>query len=974
MTPAQLQVVEEVFHAALEREPGKVKEFLDTACGGDAFVRRQVEALLVSDHESSDFIEGPPDALVARMIETEASGAPSMLGRTIGHYRILELLSRGGMGEVYIAVDTKAERKAVLKVLPERFTADPGRARRFQQEARAVIALNHPNILTIYEIGEEESTYYIVSELIEGEALRQRLARERLGLKEAVDITIQVASALSAAHQAGIVHRDVKPENIMLRRDGYVKVLDFGIAKLAESAFAEPPLQRFGVPGATADTAEPATLARTNLGSILGTVRYMSPEQARGEQVDHRTDIWSLGVVLCEMITGSNPFVGHTPQEVINTIVTSKPSVIASHGTRIPRELAQIVTRALRINREERYATANEMLDDLKGFRRELEFTAELKRVPFWRRWPSTRAALLFGLLVAAIAVALPFFWSRSSSKATEKKSSIAVLPFENVGNNNANALLVDGVQTEISSDLAKIAELKVISQRSVNSYHRPRGRNLRQIGVELGATHLVEGSVQRAGDRVYITVQLIDARNGAHLWGQSYDRAPRDVLAMENEIAAAITSQLKTEMSQSEKAALAKVATTNVAANDLLLRAQQLRSSPSDPGAKQNLLEAAGLLEEAIARDPQFLLAHCFLADTHLILYWNGFDHSPARRELAKAALDSAARLQPDAAEVHLTRGVYYYHGFRDYERARTEFELASKSMPNEPDLYLLLAAISRRQARWDNALQNFRQAVELDPRNSQILTEVGVTCAGLRRYNEARNYLGRALAIAPNDYYTRTLLPQLDLYERGTTKPLRDTLTAILKERKDAGPHVAYALVNCALAERDQAAATEALSYIPPEGLVDPDNEVLLPKEWYVGLVARSFGEISQAQTAFVTARSVLQHMTVENPENAPVWGALGLADAALGRAEEASQEGRKACELLPLQKDAWNGPGRIVDLAVIYTWLGDTDSALQQLQISATQPGGVFYGTLKLFPHWDPLRGDARFEKIVASLGPK
>src|SRR5437870_2766681 len=302
MTPAQLQTIEEIFRAALDQEPGQIGAFLDTACEGDELLRRKVEALLASRQRADSFIETSAVGLATRIIEN--GQADLLIGRTIGHYKLSERIGTGGMGDVYLATDITAGRKAAVKLLPARFTGDAERLKRFQQEARAVVGLNHPNILTVYEIGEDHSIHYIASELIEGETLRERLTRGRMQLSEAVDIAIQVASALAAAHARGIVHRDIKPENIMLRPDGYVKVLDFGIAKLAESAFAE----------ATADRQEPMTVIGTILGSVLGTVRYMSPEQAYGAQVDKSTDIWSLGVVLYEMVTGHVPFTGDTQE------------------------------------------------------------------------------------------------------------------------------------------------------------------------------------------------------------------------------------------------------------------------------------------------------------------------------------------------------------------------------------------------------------------------------------------------------------------------------------------------------------------------------------------------------------------------------------------------------------------------------------------------------------------------------------
>src|SRR5438876_7592034 len=312
MTPARIHTREEIDRAALEQEPDQIGAFLDTACEGDELLRRKVEALVAFHQRPGSFIETSAVGLATRIIEN--GQADLLVGRTIGHYKLSERIGTGGMGDVYLATDMTAGRKAALKLLPMRFTGDAERLKRFQQEAHALVGLNHPNILTIYEIGEDHSTHYIASELIEGETLRQRLMRARMQLNEAIDVAIQVASALVAAHQAGIVHRDIKPENIMLRPDGYVKVLDFGIAKLAEQ---EVPV--------TIPRDEALLLVETNLGSILGTVRYMSPEQACGARVDRSTDIWSLGVGLYEMLTGHVPFNGDTPREVMSSILEKEP-------------------------------------------------------------------------------------------------------------------------------------------------------------------------------------------------------------------------------------------------------------------------------------------------------------------------------------------------------------------------------------------------------------------------------------------------------------------------------------------------------------------------------------------------------------------------------------------------------------------------------------------------------------------------
>ncbi|HEX9255538.1 MAG TPA: serine/threonine-protein kinase, partial [Candidatus Angelobacter sp.] len=374
MTPAELQTIKEIFHGALDCEPNRDSAFLETACQGGAALRNEVEAFLTAHQQAGNFIEVPVIGLATNILEEGQTRL--LIGQTIGHYRILKRIGGGGMGEVYLASDINVGRTAALKLLPAYLTGNAERLRRFEQEARAVAGLNHPNIMTIYELGSDDSTRYIASELIEGETLHQCLARGRIELKETVEIAIQVTSALAAAHSAGVVHRDIKPQNIMLRPDGYVKVLDFGIAKLAEPE----------VPSALPEH-EALKLVETNLGSILGTVSYMSPEQARGAPTDKRTDIWSLGVVLYEMAVGRAPFTGATPGAVMSSILEKEPPPLTRYPEHVSPELQQIVTKALQQNPEQRYQNANEMLGALKHLRHKMELAAEMGQSAAYQPW-----------------------------------------------------------------------------------------------------------------------------------------------------------------------------------------------------------------------------------------------------------------------------------------------------------------------------------------------------------------------------------------------------------------------------------------------------------------------------------------------------------------------------------------------------------------------------------------------------------
>ena len=558
MTPARLQTIKEIFHAALDCEPDQLNAFLDETCSGDEVLHANVEALLASHRQAGNFIETPVASLAASIVEN--GRADLLIGQTIGHYKVSKRIGTGGMGEVYLASDISAGRKAALKLLPTQFTGDAERMKRFQQEARAVAGLNHPNILTIYEVGADSSLRYIASELIEGETLRQRFGRESVQLSEAVEIAIQVASALAAAHEAGVIHRDVKPENIMLRPDGYVKVLDFGIAKLAEQ---EVPVNM--------PRDEALLLVETNLGSILGTVRYMSPEQACGAQVDATTDIWSLGVVLYEMATGHAPFSGDTPREVMSSILEKEPPPLTHYIAHAPAELQQIISKTLRKNREERYPSAHALLQALKDLRHKLEVAADLAgatAAPSWLRWARSPTALVLVLLVAALSLALPFYWHRNLSTSSPPEKSIAVLPFENLTRDPDNAYFAEGIQEEILTRLAKVADLKVISRTSTQRYQSKPG-NLSEIAKQLGVANILEGSVQKAADQVRVNVQLVNAETDAHLWADTYDRRLTDIFGVESEIAKGIAESLQAKLTGPEEQVLAVKPTNNPEAYD---------------------------------------------------------------------------------------------------------------------------------------------------------------------------------------------------------------------------------------------------------------------------------------------------------------------------------------------------------------------------------------------------------------------
>jgi TolB-like protein/Tfp pilus assembly protein PilF len=559
-----------------------------------------------------------------------------------------------------------------------------------------------------------------------------------------------------------------------------------------------------------------------------------------------------------------------------------------------------------------------------------------------------------------------------STSVAIPEKS-IAVLPFENLSANQENAFFTDGVQDEILADLAKVADLKVISRASVMLYKSGNPRNLREIGQQLGVAHVLEGSVQRAANRIRVTAQLIDARSDAHLWAQTYDRDLADVFAIQSEIAKTIADQLQAKLSPNERAAIEERPTGDLAAFDLYNRARALQLSASFGGrAKENFLQAVELLNQTVARDPKFFIAYCRLAEVHDRLYFINADHTPARLASAEAAVQAALRLRPDDGEAHLALANYYYYGFRDYDRARAEIAIAQRALPNSSQVFALMGYIDRRQGRWDESARNLEKALELDPRNFYTLQQVAVNYNSLRRYADMVAVLDRALSLVPKDVDTRVARALIDLDWRADPRPLHATIDAIVAEDPATASSFADSWMTLALCERDAAAAGRALAALA--GNESGEDAVRFSRAFSEGLLARARGDNAAARSAFTAARAQQENVVRAQPDNAPPLCVLGLIDAGLGRKEDALREGRRAVELLPVTRDSLNGAHMIEFFAIICAWTGEKDLALQQLAIATQIPGSLSYGRLRLHPYWDSLRGDPRFEKIVASLAPK
>ena len=591
----------------------------------------------------------------------------------------------------------------------------------------------------------------------------------------------------------------------------------------------------------------------------------------------------------------------------------------------------------------------------------------------------------LTGSLLALVISSLIFFYrqpsptimstaspvAKSNTPVPILEKSVAVLPFENLSDEKQNAYFADGIQDEILTRLAKIADLKVISRTSTQNY-KSAPENLREIAQQLGVAHVLEGSVQRAENRVRVSAQLIDARTDTHLWAEHYDRDLANVFAIQSEIAKKIADQLQAKISPTEKAAIEEAPTTNLAAFDLYERAKALWADVTDPlHAKEKLPQAAQLLDEAVAQDPQFLLAWCLLSRVHGALYWTGHDHTPARLNLADVAIQTALRLQPEAGEAHRALATYYYYGFRDYARARSELAIARSTLPNDAEILLYTGLIDRREGHWEETTRNMERALELDPRNLFALQQLALTYVVLRRYSDAARIYDSALKIMPRDPYTRILRALVELDWRAEIKPFQTTLGTVVAENPSAASDVDTPLY--ALCERNAAATARSLTNYPREG-VTTDYGVNCPRAYWEGVVARCQSDSAKAHAAFIVARSEVEKILVKQPDFAAAMSLLGVIDAGLGRKEQALQEGQHACELLPISKDAMSGMYLAINMAQIYVWAGEKDRAIEQVAAVEQGPNELTYGLLKLHPYWDPLRGDPRFEKIVASLAPK
>src|SRR5438874_673836 len=664
-----------------------------------------------------------------------------------GDYELLEEMGRGGQGIVYRARQKSLNRNVALKIVGLGQWATQRHLKRFHLEAEAAASLDHPCIVPIYEIGERDGSCYFSMKLIEGEPLDKVSESGRTSPRQAAEIIARLARTLHYAHERGVLHRDIKPGNILIDRKGDPHLTDFGLARVVETE---------------------STVTRTT--EALGTPSYMAPEQAKGNntRVTSATDVYGLGAVFYHLLTGHPPFAGGTTYETIRLLLESEPRQPRLWNSKIDRDLSTICLKCLEKDPKRRYPSALALAEDLERWLKHepilARHTGILTRGKKWVRRNPTSALLAASLV--ALAAAAGWIISKSELIHHQLTTGIAVLPFENLSDEKEHGFFADGVQDDILTKLAKVADLKVISRTSVMQY---RGKqDVRQIGNALGISHVLEGTVRRSGGKLHINAQLVDTRTDAGIWAEEYDRDLNDVFSIESEVAQSIANRLRAKVSAREKLAMQEWPTKDLVAYDLYVRAKSVIDKAAHEQGKEqanDYFQAIEWLNQAIARDSAFLLAYCRLAEAHDHLYLDKVDHTPGRLELAKAAIDSAFRLNPDSGEAHLALATHFYHGYLDYDRARAELDIAGRTLPNNARIFEWSAYINRRQNRWHDAVRDFKHAMELDPRNARILTGAEVTYELMREYEKEREVCDRLVALEPTNIDYRLRCAWIDL-----------------------------------------------------------------------------------------------------------------------------------------------------------------------------------------------------------------
>ncbi len=879
-----------------------------------------------------------------------------MVGAALSHYRILEKLGAGGMGEVYRAEDTSLKRQVALKILPPEVASSPVRLERFQREAETLAALDHPNIVTIYAVEEADEVHFLVMQMVEGKRLSDLTPEGGMVLERIFDTAIPLADALAAAHEKGVIHRDLKPGNIMVTDDGHVKVLDFGLAKLRNE---RTPL----------DATQAPTEPLTREGCILGTVPYMSPEQLEGKEIDARTDIFSLGVVLYEMATGERPFKGGSSASIISSIMRETPREVDALRTDVPHHLARIIRHCLEKEPQRRYQSVIDVRNELEDLKQEIVLSESRAAIPPAAAGPGPgRAARYLVVLATVLALALGGYglWHLLSpreelppafdptSVAAPERKMIVVLPFENLGPPE-DAYFAAGMTNEIASRLTNVGGLGVIARKSAAQYSSS-DLSIQQIGEELSADYALDGTVRWAkgadgGSRVRVTPELVRIAEDAMVWTEVYDRDLEDIFALQTEISEETVRAIDATLLLGPGRLAATTPTQNLEAYDHYLKAK----SYMDKIPAQNQV-AAQLLDKAVALDPEFALAHAALSEVHSGMHFSEVDPTEARLLLAKRSAEQALELEPELAEAHRALGIYHYRSSRDYRQALGQFERALESSPNDAELLNWIGIIHKRQGEFAEALSFLEPARLLDPRDTGIVLETAQNLQHLGRHEEALTYIDRAIRLDPDNPHLEVRRARLLMDWTGDTSEYVE----VSHELPETDEFLATRWYGLVLQRRFREAA-ELAAAADADPVADPAGFVW--KKWRGALCHFLLGETELMRARAQERLEVTEDLARENP-----GAVIALANtyALLGRHDEALREGERALEAMAA--DVITAGHYRWNLAFIHLVLGDPERAIERLDEYLTVQSVVTAASLRTQPHWDRLHDHPRFQALL------
>ena len=889
-----------------------------------------------------------------------------MLGE-LGDYELLEEVGRGGQGVVFRARQKSLNRTVALKVITLGQWASETHLKRFRREAEAAASLDHPGIVPIHEVGERDGSCYFSMKFIEGGQLDEVVRREPMPIRGAVELIAKVARTVHYAHEHGILHRDIKPGNILLDKNGEPHLTDFGLARLLDTQ---------------------SSVTRTI--DVLGTPSYMAPEQAAGEttKLSKATDVYGLGAVLYQLLTGQPPFAGGTTYETIRLLRDTEPRPPRLLNPKVDRDLSTICLKCLEKDPQGRYSSALALAEDLEHWLKHEPIRAKpsgfFTHARKWvRRNPST--TVLVTLLVALAMGLSVTVWNRKPAVVIPK--SVAVLPFENLSDDPNNAYFAVGIQEEILTKLATVRDLKVISRTSTAKY-QSKPDNLKTVAQELGVSTILEGTVQRAGDKVRVNVQLIDARADTHLWAKSYDRDFKDVLAVESEVAAQIADALKANLSPSESHVLAAARTENTEAYDLFLRGQYEFHQAESSLAPDAYDRADVFYRQALARDPKFAEAAAELARSRLSRHWFVSPLAPAELEEVKSLIDGALELAPNSPEAHFALGLFFYWGHRQYENALAEFNRTLELQPNNADARAYCAWVYRRRGEWKRSLADSQRALELDPRDAIIPTNIGVTCNVLRLWKDAERAELRALAIDPHNTQAAMFLFLTRLNATGDVDSARRALDDFPELTKgipggaggprgatgpsDIGSVIGWPVYLDVIERR----FTDAFQAVEKE-VVNDDRAHLQQLAGRVAIRVLA-GELEAAKSMAEEALPLLEARFRERPDDTFAMTELSWVYLALGRNADALRLSRQAADIISIEKDALSGANFQIGLAQIEARAGAPEEAIKRIRrlLSIPAGGAVSIAALKMDPVWDPIRNRPDFQQLLSGpeqIGP-